>query len=404
MTHTILYEKMKAISGTHICSVKELQKDYSNEDVKQYKLMLKQHWETGMNYLCITKRKNFVKYTGSGKFWKSLIKARPSVILTTLLFTSDNVEEFDEECLKYSLLFDVVNNPDFCNLIPELGYQGNQNNFQVYFETASEETLKDLYKRRAETLKLNHPFRKENNEEQCNEIRNLISTANRERCDEIRNKISITNSNNWKIELQNFLHLDPNNTPNMFYEIKMSHIWEAAANKRKNMTPEELLENSLNRSIASKKVWNERTEEEIKEFGNKISIGRLNMTPEAKLIRGKRVSESFKNSEKRISFNESMKVNRIGAGNPMAKIIHWYGKIFYTRQEFNKFIKAEGLSRNYCDKILKDNSIIECYIENPFVKEYIKLICPFCNKEGNNSSSFKRFHFKNCKHNPDKGN
>ncbi len=60
------------------------------DQVFQYKLMLKQHYETGISYLCITKQKNYEKYTGSGKRWKLLLSKIPSRLITTLLYTTDN--------------------------------------------------------------------------------------------------------------------------------------------------------------------------------------------------------------------------------------------------------------------------------------------------------------------------
>jgi hypothetical protein len=410
MTHTTLYEKLKATSGLKITDAKDLQRDYSKEVIKQYKLMIKTHWDSGMNYLCITKKKNFVEYKGSGKAWGNLIKARPSVILTSLLFSSDDLEEFDRECVYYSLLFDVVNNPAFSNLIPEFGYQGNVNNFQLYFETASENTLKELYSRRAASLKLNHHFRKETFPDEYAEMIDKISKSNKlrfvdeERANEIIKKISEANSLNWQIELRQFLETDENNTVDMFNRMKMEPAWKAVSEKYHSMTEEEKAEYCLNKSIGMKLFWDNMEDEDRKKFGEKVSAGRLNMSDEAKKLRADRITESFKNSEKRISFNASMKVNRIGGGNPFARIVHWYDKIFHTRQEFDKFAKSEGLTKNFIAKILKDDTNTECYIENPFKKEYIILVCPHCNKEGKNSSAFKRFHLKNCKQNPNKGN
>jgi hypothetical protein len=107
--------------------------------VLTFKLMLKQHWETGINYLCITKRDNWYDYTGSGSRWKILLNAHESEILTHLLFTTDSLEEFTIACEYYSNLFDVVNNEDFANVVPELGYEGNQGNLPEWWKTASEE-------------------------------------------------------------------------------------------------------------------------------------------------------------------------------------------------------------------------------------------------------------------------
>jgi hypothetical protein len=88
----------------------------------KYKLMLKQHWETGISYLCITSLDDFRKYRGSGVRWTSLLKKNPGPIHTSLLFSTDNKEELAIVAEYYSNFHDVVNNPNFANLIPETGY------------------------------------------------------------------------------------------------------------------------------------------------------------------------------------------------------------------------------------------------------------------------------------------
>lgn len=95
------------------------------DPVLKYKLMIKSHWETGINYLCITKRSNWKDYKGSGKRWISILNKYPSSIHTILLHTSDDLDQFNDVCKIYSEMFDVVNNKDFANLIPENGYDGN---------------------------------------------------------------------------------------------------------------------------------------------------------------------------------------------------------------------------------------------------------------------------------------
>jgi hypothetical protein len=44
----------------------------------KYKLLLKQHWETGINYLCITK-KNWKKYSGKC-FGGILVQSTPNLL------------------------------------------------------------------------------------------------------------------------------------------------------------------------------------------------------------------------------------------------------------------------------------------------------------------------------------
>lgn len=99
---------------------------------KKYKLMIKTHWETGVNYLCITKRTDFRKYPGSGIRWRALLKARPGPVFTYLLFSTDLKEELSEACLYYSDYFNIPENDCFANLIPESGYSRDPDAIIIY--------------------------------------------------------------------------------------------------------------------------------------------------------------------------------------------------------------------------------------------------------------------------------
>ena len=94
----------------------------TGDPVFLYKLMLKQHFETGISYLCVTKRTNWNDYTGSGIRWKYLLNKYPSSIISTLLYTSDDITIFNSICLIFSNFFEVDKNKDFANIIPEYGY------------------------------------------------------------------------------------------------------------------------------------------------------------------------------------------------------------------------------------------------------------------------------------------
>lgn len=54
--------------------------------------MLKTCVATGLQYLCITKRRNWRLYTGSGVYWKRHLKAHGGKFNTTLLFESDDYQ------------------------------------------------------------------------------------------------------------------------------------------------------------------------------------------------------------------------------------------------------------------------------------------------------------------------
>lgn len=123
-----------------------------DQEVMTYKLMIKQHYETGIQYLCVTKRKNWKDYTGSGKRWKNLLTAHPQRILTMLVYTDNDVSRFDEMCRFWSDNLDVVNNENFANLVPEYGYEGNINNFARYYAQLNEADRNSFVERRTASI------------------------------------------------------------------------------------------------------------------------------------------------------------------------------------------------------------------------------------------------------------
>lgn len=90
-----------------------------------HKLMVKEHLDTNLKYLCYTQKSNHDEYLGSGKYWKKHLKKHGCNIKTTLLFESDNYEEFKKVALEYSNKFDVVNDRGWANEISEQGEGGN---------------------------------------------------------------------------------------------------------------------------------------------------------------------------------------------------------------------------------------------------------------------------------------
>ena len=112
------------------------------DQIFEYKLLLKQHYETGISYLCITKQKNYIKYTGSGKRWKRLLRKIESRILTTLLYTTDDTDDLAFAAARHSLMFDIPRNENFANVVPELGYENNQGNLPMWYTYASAEDIR----------------------------------------------------------------------------------------------------------------------------------------------------------------------------------------------------------------------------------------------------------------------
>lgn len=96
-----------------------------------YYLYVKTHNVTGLKYLGQTKRLDYHKYRGSGKYWKSHLKQHGFNYTTKLL-----LETTDKEILKlfgvyYSKLWNVIESDDWANLSYERGEGGGPINRQI---------------------------------------------------------------------------------------------------------------------------------------------------------------------------------------------------------------------------------------------------------------------------------
>lgn len=87
----------------------------------KYYLMLKQHKETGLKYLCFHKgsRESCFTYKGSGLYWLRHLKKHGKNISTIILKESYNKEEISKEGIMYSAMWNVVESKEFANLIIE---------------------------------------------------------------------------------------------------------------------------------------------------------------------------------------------------------------------------------------------------------------------------------------------
>jgi hypothetical protein len=107
-----------------------------------YRLMIKEHDDTHLKYLCITKRKEkWKEYTGSGVHWRNHLRAHGKKFQTTLVYETEDSEVFDTVCQFYSTLWDVADSNEWANLIPELGYVGNQGNLGEWSSRQTHELL-----------------------------------------------------------------------------------------------------------------------------------------------------------------------------------------------------------------------------------------------------------------------
>lgn len=88
-------------------------------------LYIKRHRDTGLNYFGKTTKLNVESYKGSGKRWLRHLKKHGSNVET--IWISEPFlcqEELTDFSLLFSELFDIVNSPEWANLIPENGLDG----------------------------------------------------------------------------------------------------------------------------------------------------------------------------------------------------------------------------------------------------------------------------------------
>ena len=86
-----------------------------------YYLMVKTHNITGLKYLCQTKRKDPLKYLGSGLHWGRHLAIHGKAITTLILKECSSIEEIKEYGLYYSELWNIVDSDEWANLKPEDG-------------------------------------------------------------------------------------------------------------------------------------------------------------------------------------------------------------------------------------------------------------------------------------------
>lgn len=85
-----------------------------------YYLYVKTHTVTGLKYLGYTKRNPF-KYLGSGLRWNRHLQKHGNTHSTKILLETDDKTEIKKWGLYYSNLWNVVNDSNWANLIPESG-------------------------------------------------------------------------------------------------------------------------------------------------------------------------------------------------------------------------------------------------------------------------------------------
>lgn len=331
--------------------------------------MLKIHNKTNLNYLCITKQENWESYPGSGTYWTKHLKKHGYDFRTKLLFSSDDYLEFIRVCEEYSNLFDVVKSQKFANLVPEIGYQSgvSNNNLVLWWNFASEEEKEIIYKKRSEVMIQYHKNLSE-------EEREIISLKRSTKNKEMWEGLTLEEKRNRTEYMRSF--------QKYFFLNKETKKYKDYVQKQ---------------SENVKKYYRQFTEQEISEI---LRQRRLNLSSEKREIRKKKIQEVY-NTGKHDHLFKRMSNERQGINNPAAKKIVWYG-IEFTKSQFKTYIKTQSnLNFDTAMKIINDPENHECYkTYSDEQKEYPKIICPYCLKESiNKPSSFKRWHFDNCKEN-----
>lgn len=308
-----------------------------------FRLMIKSHNVTGLNYLCVTERKKYIEYRGSGLYWTRHLKVHGFDISTVLLYESETKsQDFIDTCLYYSDLFSVVESDDWANLVPE-----NANS--VGKRTApTEETCAKIKRGLAKF------FNKENPEGNASRLATSKRMFKRWSDPKVREQMSI--------ERYRFLTVP---------------------------------ENIKRLSDSCKAAWNNLSPDEKVARGENISQTRLRLPKEKKILRAQRVRDSLNKNESFWEHVERMKTTRRGSNNPNSRKICWFGEIFGSRAEFRQYISTSSWSISQAISMLKSTEYPECYIINSNKTSEYK--CVHCGIVSSNAGIISRWHNDNCK-------
>ena len=89
-------------------------------------LYIKKHNITGLKYFGKTTRSDPTRYKGSGVYWSDHLKVHGNDVTTLWYQLYDSRELLCEEAMAFSTSHDIVNSPEWANLIPEDGVGGWQ--------------------------------------------------------------------------------------------------------------------------------------------------------------------------------------------------------------------------------------------------------------------------------------
>lgn len=92
-----------------------------------HKLMIKTHNQTGLKYLCYTRKEGeeYDNYKGSGKKWLRHLSKYGDTVTTELIFETEDKDEFIQYARAVSIEYGIVESTEWANLRVEEGDGGD---------------------------------------------------------------------------------------------------------------------------------------------------------------------------------------------------------------------------------------------------------------------------------------
>lgn len=244
------------------------------------RLMIKEHTVTGLKYLCITEKESWVRYLGSGSYWRHHLERHGKTVKTTVIYCDDDRERFSRVCLFLSEYFGVVESDEWANLIPEDGI--NTQNARLLWEALDDESRREFIERRAKRIKECHWSKSDRR----GEIVSYMSEMRKRYCES----------------------LGQNERDEMASRAREGLKWFYDDEERVEAWKHKLSEAQIKRCA----------EEDPVARSDRIRKGRLSMSDEAKEARKEKIQAVWATGKHDHLF-EKMSEERKGSGNPAAR-------------------------------------------------------------------------------------
>lgn len=118
--------------------------------------MIKTHNKTGLRYLCVTKKDDYISYLGSGVYWKNHLKAYGKDVSTEVLIETENMSYISKIGYMVSVEFNIVKSNEWANLTYETGYDEKALNFKFWWENLDAIEKEKFVLSRNKSIKENH--------------------------------------------------------------------------------------------------------------------------------------------------------------------------------------------------------------------------------------------------------